>query len=778
MKSKLAVLIVGLAFFIAAASASADTQGLGARDTVDIVFTVAPDATTNQLQVQLDLYVFNDSNNVVGATMGFYWDNPNLVMDSAIADDLLVNSFEVGPFLYEDDNIATTNANQRFLFGGSVLFGSGVPPDNSRRLWATYYFTLTQWDTQDQILIDTVEFGSSSVYKFVGGQGAGEYFPHWTGPIVQYDSAYVPMANIIVNPTEMFFNGVQGGAPPASQVLDVTSDGVAITVSLNEDAPWLVPAPVAGSTPLASTISINTIGLTAGTYIDTIEVSSPDAQNSPQYVVVNLDMAPPPPVIEVSPTAFFFNAIAGGSNPADKFMDITNVGGQTLNWTVSNTQPWLSLVPLSGTDAGTVTLSVDITGLAFDDYYDTITVSDPSASNDPVLVPVTLSVGSDLPIIEVDSASMTFIVDVPVNDFPDRSFNIFNGGAGTLNYWLEENSPRVLTMTPASGTAPQEVVLTFKVPGGTVGNDYYDTIWVHSNEAINSPFPVELYFHYVDNPNFLSVNFASIDLNVFECSQGYFGAIPSQQFLIQNLGGDGLMPFYLYYESDYFTVTPDSGLQQGLITVTPNDLGLPLGTYLDTIIVSAPSAANSPVILEVRYNVVTGSQTPRIFLTNNDYVVAPQENSGPQVPSAFQIWNQWGGCMEWELDEDVPFMWATDSTGNVPAATSLNFDATGYVLGSYTDTFLVVAPTADNNPKKVATTMNVWRFHGDCDWDGQITIIDLVWLVNYMFNQGPLPRPTLIVGDMNCDLVISIEDLVWLVDYMFNQGPLPCGNPY
>ena len=222
-------------------------------------------------------------------------------------------------------------------------------------------------------------------------------------------------------------------------------------------------------------------------YADTIEVVSADAANSPQHVVVTLTVEPPSPEIAVEPDEFFFNAIAGGDNPAPKILTITNVSASVLNWTVSNSTTWLSLAPTSGVDSGDVTLTVDITGLAYDEYYDTIVVSDPAAGNDPVLVPVNLSVGSDLPIIATDSADYTVIVDIPKATIPNRIIHILNTGAGTLNFWLTDESPRIGRLDPDSGTAPQAVEITFKVIAGSDGDDYYDTLWVHSNEAINSP---------------------------------------------------------------------------------------------------------------------------------------------------------------------------------------------------------------------------------------------------------------------------------------------------
>ncbi|MFH1686232.1 MAG: hypothetical protein ABIE70_01765, partial [bacterium] len=53
---------------------------------------------------------------------------------------------------------------------------------------------------------------------------------------------------------------------------------------------------------------------------------------------------------------------------------------------------------------------------------------------------------------------------------------------------------------------------------------------------------------------------------------------------------------------------------------------------------------------------------------------------------------------------------------------------------------------------------------------------DLVWLVNYMFNGGPAPFPSVLLADVNCDGEIDIANLNYLVDYMLNGGPAPV-NP-
>ncbi len=98
------------------------------------------------------------------------------------------------------------------------------------------------------------------------------------------------------------------------------------------------------------------------------------------------------PTIGVSPSSFSFTATAGGANPANQTLSISNTGGGTLNWTASDDATWLTVSPTSGTAPSTATLSVNITGLAAGTYNGTVTVSATGATNTPVSVPVTLTV--------------------------------------------------------------------------------------------------------------------------------------------------------------------------------------------------------------------------------------------------------------------------------------------------------------------------------------------------------------------------------------------------
>jgi hypothetical protein len=61
---------------------------------------------------------------------------------------------------------------------------------------------------------------------------------------------------------------------------------------------------------------------------------------------------------------------------------------------------------------------------------------------------------------------------------------------------------------------------------------------------------------------------------------------------------------------------------------------------------------------------------------------------------------------------------------------------------------------------------------GDANGDGAVNIADVVFLINYLFGNGPAPNPP-VAGDVNGDCFIGISDVVWLLNYLYHHGPPP-----
>ena len=67
---------------------------------------------------------------------------------------------------------------------------------------------------------------------------------------------------------------------------------------------------------------------------------------------------------------------------------------------------------------------------------------------------------------------------------------------------------------------------------------------------------------------------------------------------------------------------------------------------------------------------------------------------------------------------------------------------------------------------------------GDANNTQDINILDIVYLINYKYKDGPEP-PYMESSDLNgCDGYINILDVVYLVNFKYKNGPAPacCGN--
>jgi hypothetical protein len=79
-------------------------------------------------------------------------------------------------------------------------------------------------------------------------------------------------------------------------------------------------------------------------------------------------------------------------------------------------------------------------------------------------------------------------------------------------------------------------------------------------------------------------------------------------------------------------------------------------------------------------------------------------------------------------------------------------------------------------------TVDTWRIgifavfspfmRGDPTRDGVIDASDVVYLINYLFINGPAPVP-LWVGDATSDGVVDVSDVVYVINYLFVGGPPP-----
>jgi hypothetical protein len=308
---------------------------------------------------------------------------------------------------------------------------------------------------------------------------------------------------ISFSPLNLSFSAVAGGANPENQTLEIwNSGGVTLNWSLSDDAGWLNEAPVNGNSTGEHdnvTVAVNITGMSAGNYTANITINATGANNTPQVVPVSLHISVPPLGISFSPTSLSFSAVAGGANPENQTLEIWNLGGETLNWTLSDGAAWLSEDPTSGSSTGehdNVTVAVNITGMSAGDYSANITITAMGANNTPQVVPVSLHISVPPLGISFSPPSLSFSAVAGGANPGSKTLEIWNLGGGTIN-WSLSNDAGWLSEIPENGTSSGEhnnVTVAVDITGMSAG-DYSANINITAMGANNTPQVVPVSLH-------------------------------------------------------------------------------------------------------------------------------------------------------------------------------------------------------------------------------------------------------------------------------------------
>ncbi len=124
-----------------------------------------------------------------------------------------------------------------------------------------------------------------------------------------------------------------------------------------------------------------------------------------------------------------------------------------------------------------------------------------------------------------------------------------------------------------------------------------------------------------------------------------------------------------------------------------------------------------------------------------------------------------------QLSEDIPILLNNgDGRFTVDSFYAAGLSPTAVVaadLDNDGDLDLVAANSLSDNVSVLLNSLRV-----DPNGDAQMTIADVVYLVNYLFKGGPPPQ-LIQAGDANCDTTVTIADAVYLISYLFKGGPAP-----
>ncbi len=697
----LASLFLGV-LMLAPANVLAQDEGLP--DTVAMVIT-PPDAGDATPTMVVQLFGKIDSNPVGSVGLAFSWDNPLLQMDSAVTSDEVEADLDFQRFVYVNNRLDSTNSKQQFQMAGFRLSSNGIQPDPDNRYpFATYYFSAPGWTVNDQVTIDTVTVGGSA-FEFVTLTNAG-YNPVWEpgegGYVVTDPNA--PSATLAVSTNAIAASGLVGGAvdPTSFDVTEAGGGAIAFTVS--NSAAWLAPDIANGTTPQTVGLTFNTDGLAAGTYVDTVVVTSAGADGSPQNVEVTLTLD------EAARLQIIHNA----ADPAAASVDIW-VNGSPFETSFdfrtateyrsvpTNTDLIVEITPAGGAYPGDV-VATDTFNLPAGTYAVIANgVLDPSnfiANPDGRDISFMLWATGTREAGENGASNVDFIgvhgaTDAPFVDITARGVATLldSVGYGDISDYLSVNA-QSYTLDVSTADDPTNVVASFTAdlsglgggagivvasgfldgPGNPIARGEGFALVLHLSDGSSAVLPAAAL------PTELVVAPQSL---AFTAEEG--GANPADQTLSVSEKNGGSVPVQVLESAPWLSVSPPGNNTPFDVTVSVDIAGLDAGTYTDSIRILTPSVDFNGD----QWIVVTLEVTP--VATPEFASLQIIHNSADEAAASVDIWVN-GSPFETGLD----FRSATAFNDSVPANTDLIVEITpagGDYPASvvYTDTFNLAA---------------------------------------------------------------------------------------
>ncbi|UCG94242.1 MAG: BACON domain-containing protein, partial [Candidatus Aerophobus sp.] len=191
------------------------------------------------------------------------------------------------------------------------------------------------------------------------------------------------------------FTAVKGGGNPENKTFKVKNSGRGtLGYSIKSNKEWLRFNPKSGISKGEwdeISVSVTTSTLKPGKYTAILNITAPEADNSPQSLVVSLSVLTP--TIQLNKKLLSFTAQEGQDNPSPQNFLIRNSGAGTLSYKVKADKNWINVTPKSGKCKGgwtPIKVSLNISSLEMGNLQGTITVSATHADNSPKQVNVKL----------------------------------------------------------------------------------------------------------------------------------------------------------------------------------------------------------------------------------------------------------------------------------------------------------------------------------------------------------------------------------------------------
>ncbi len=418
------------------------------------------------------------------------------------------------------------------------------------------------------------------------------------------------------------------------------------------------------------------------------------------------------PIISANPASLTFTAQAGGSVPAQTFTLASS--GAPLSYTVTSSvsspsgSTWLQVPTQSGTTTGTISASVNTSGLAVGTYTGAISVAAPNAGNSFLTVPVTLNITAG-PVLQLSAPSLSFAYQIGQAQPQSQTVSV-GSASGTMNFTVATQTSTGqswLTATPANGTAPGSIVVGVSTAGLAAGT-YSGSVVITPLGATNTSQTIQVTLVVSNTALFvLSPSTATFTASAGSVSSSF------QTVVVTSTDGTALnftVNSSTSTGSNWLLVSSTSGVTPANLNITANPAGLAVGTYTGTVTVAAAGAgassvANSPQSLQVTLNIVS---TNSLVISSSTLVFSQATGGSAPAPQTISVSSP-GGPITFSaaVSLNQGQNWLTVSPSNATSPTSLTVTANGAGLlpGTYTGQINLASPGV--SPQVVNVTLTV-----------------------------------------------------------------------
>ena len=482
-------------------------------------------------------------------------------------------------------------------------------------------------------------------------------------------------------------------------------------------------------------------GLAPSTYFDSVTVTSGEADNSPQFAYVALEVTPAPKYLAVNPDTLYFTAVEGGANPAADSFEVSETGGFNIVFAVAETAGWFDLNKTGGTTPEYVTVNTDITGLSAGDYLDSVTVSSGEADNSPqfayAILEVTTIAANIITLDHVTNVTGgdTVITDgyIPVGDTARFVFR-FTYQDGTVNIGASSNGfevyeqnggdffPIVYDTLPIGWDAWYEMFFfsSFSVDG--MGADTIGFSGIDIFSTLGIPVGFDLAVWYIESGSDNAGDTLCVDSSWYPPSGPWWWGLQGVGQMYPDWGGPYCYPI------------------QGEVEIPPTVAIAP-----DTIRVFQANTIDTIWTFIYLGNFTDGH-------TVNDIDPSSLIINSSMTPTSWAILPSHPGFVGEVMEMTLPIRDFILYYGTLWDITVQTYTVGGDFVSK--SDFSV-----DGEVTMIGHTT------GDLDGDGEVTVSDLTWMVAYLFTGGR--PPVVMAADVDHDGEVSVADLTALIYILF-----------